>query len=69
MEVQEPACKLSKNENCVTENGTTPKSKIPVNEMTSKDYYFDSYAHFGIHEGTLLNNLKTFFSTLLHQTF
>ena len=19
-------------------------------EMTSKDYYFDSYAHFGIHE-------------------
>lgn len=26
--------------------------KIPVNEMTSKDYYFDSYAHFGIHEVT-----------------
>ena len=25
--------------------------KIPVNEMTSRDYYFDSYAHFGIHEG------------------
>lgn len=24
--------------------------KIPVTEMTSKDYYFDSYAHFGIHE-------------------
>lgn len=24
--------------------------KIPVDEMTSKDYYFDSYAHFGIHE-------------------
>ena len=23
---------------------------VPVNEMTSKDYYFDSYAHFGIHE-------------------
>ena len=24
--------------------------KIPPDEMTSKDYYFDSYAHFGIHE-------------------
>ncbi len=23
---------------------------VAVNEMTSKDYYFDSYAHFGIHE-------------------
>ncbi|KAF8353558.1 hypothetical protein PRIPAC_95181 [Pristionchus pacificus] len=23
------------------------------NEMTSKDYYFDSYAHFGIHEDAL----------------
>ena len=23
---------------------------VTVNEMTSKDYYFDSYAHFGIHE-------------------
>ena len=26
-------------------------ANIEVNEMTSKDYYFDSYAHFGIHEG------------------
>ena len=24
--------------------------RMPVDEMTSKDYYFDSYAHFGIHE-------------------
>jgi hypothetical protein len=39
-------------------NGTTKSndkeslesSKRPLNEMTSKDYYFDSYAHFGIHE-------------------
>ena len=23
---------------------------LPLEEMTSKDYYFDSYAHFGIHE-------------------
>ena len=29
------------------------KNGVAVNEMTSKDYYFDSYAHFGIHEGNL----------------
>lgn len=29
---------------------TTGTESKPVNEMTSKDYYFDSYAHFGIHE-------------------
>ena len=27
-----------------------PNGHIPAEEMTSKDYYFDSYAHFGIHE-------------------
>lgn len=26
------------------------KPKIAPEDMTSKDYYFDSYAHFGIHE-------------------
>ena len=26
------------------------KDGLAVNDMTSKDYYFDSYAHFGIHE-------------------
>ncbi|KAL7064107.1 hypothetical protein AAHC03_04541 [Spirometra sp. Aus1] len=34
-------------------------SKIPVNEMTSKDYYFDSYAHFGIHEEMLKDETRT----------
>lgn len=29
--------------------------RMPVDEMTSKDYYFDSYAHFGIHEVSKLN--------------
>ena len=23
---------------------------VSLEDMTSKDYYFDSYAHFGIHE-------------------
>ena len=31
----------------------TSNRKVAVNDMTSKDYYFDSYAHFGIHEGIL----------------
>ena len=26
------------------------RGKMKPEEMTSKDYYFDSYAHFGIHE-------------------
>ncbi|CAG8630508.1 14001_t:CDS:2 [Ambispora leptoticha] len=29
------------------------------NEMTSKDYYFDSYAHFGIHEEMLKDEVRT----------
>ena len=28
-------------------------------EMTSKDYYFDSYAHFGIHEEMLKDTVRT----------
>jgi hypothetical protein len=36
-------------------NGVAPLSKevdarVAYKDMTSKDYYFDSYAHFGIHE-------------------
>jgi protein arginine N-methyltransferase 1 len=33
--------------------------KVPVGEMTSKDYYFDSYAHFGIHEEMLKDEVRT----------
>jgi predicted RNA methylase len=32
---------------------------VAVNEMTSKDYYFDSYAHFGIHEEMLKDEVRT----------
>ncbi|XP_003369386.1 protein arginine N-methyltransferase 1 [Trichinella spiralis] len=31
----------------------------PVEEMTSRDYYFDSYAHFGIHEEMLKDHVRT----------
>merc|ERR1719442_220152 len=32
---------------------------LPTEEMTSKDYYFDSYAHFGIHEEMLKDEVRT----------
>lgn len=37
-------------------------------EMTSKDYYFDSYAHFGIHEEMLKDEVrtKTYRDSMLH---
>ncbi|KAK2510443.1 hypothetical protein Q9233_017736 [Columba guinea] len=34
-------------------------SKPSAEEMTSKDYYFDSYAHFGIHEEMLKDEVRT----------
>lgn len=34
-------------------------SKLSNSEMTSKDYYFDSYAHFGIHEEMLKDEVRT----------
>lgn len=35
------------------------KEDIPAEEMTSRDYYFDSYAHFGIHEEMLKDEVRT----------
>lgn len=37
-------------------------------EMTSKDYYFDSYAHFGIHEEMLKDEVRTltYKNSMLH---
>ncbi|KAH1007230.1 protein arginine N-methyltransferase 1-B [Dendroctonus ponderosae] len=32
---------------------------VPAEEMTSRDYYFDSYAHFGIHEEMLKDEIRT----------
>ena len=34
-------------------------SDLTGEEMTSKDYYFDSYAHFGIHEEMLKDEVRT----------
>merc|ERR1712114_85302 len=35
------------------------RKKMKPEEMTSKDYYFDSYAHFGIHEEMLKDEVRT----------
>ncbi|KAJ0412776.1 hypothetical protein ATCC90586_002406 [Pythium insidiosum] len=36
-----------------------PAPTVAVEEMTSKDYYFDSYSHFGIHEEMLKDTVRT----------
>ena len=35
------------------------KEEVKPEKMTSKDYYFDSYAHFGIHEEMLKDKVRT----------
>ena len=35
-----------------------PTGDLGQGEMTSKDYYFDSYAHFGIHEEMLKDEVR-----------
>jgi hypothetical protein len=44
-----------------TENGDlkSPLSTTKPEDMTSRDYYFDSYAHFGIHEEMLKDEVRT----------
>lgn len=32
---------------------------VAADDMTSRDYYFDSYAHFGIHEEMLKDEVRT----------
>jgi len=49
-----------KEKQTIKDEKPTPESTGPdVNEMTSKDYYFDSYAHFGIHEEMLKDEVRT----------
>ena len=38
-------------------NGDVPM--LSYDELTSKDYYFDSYSHFGIHETMLKDQVRT----------
>ncbi|EFP00766.1 hypothetical protein GCK72_022012 [Caenorhabditis remanei] len=44
------------------QNGSAPAAPATTatkDELTSKDYYFDSYAHFGIHEEMLKDEVRT----------
>uniref|UniRef100_A0A2K6JMF6 type I protein arginine methyltransferase n=1 Tax=Rhinopithecus bieti TaxID=61621 RepID=A0A2K6JMF6_RHIBE len=48
--------------NCIMEvsRGQAESSEKPnAEDVTSKDYYFDSYAHFGIHEEMLKDEVRT----------
>ncbi|XP_066031124.1 protein arginine N-methyltransferase 1-like isoform X2 [Chamaea fasciata] len=48
--------------NCIMEVSCPPgegSAKPSAEDMTSKDYYFDSYAHFGIHEEMLKDEVRT----------
>lgn len=40
----------------INQNGAP---SVTAEEMTSRDYYFDSYAHFGIHEEMLKDEVRT----------
>ncbi len=59
---EEDAAKL-KSESAGAGEGTKVADKkvedLSAEEMTSKDYYFDSYAHFGIHEEMLKDEVRT----------
>jgi cyclopropane fatty-acyl-phospholipid synthase-like methyltransferase len=46
------------NGNIPMENGKGLSTTKPE-DMTSRDYYFDSYAHFGIHEEMLKDEVRT----------
>lgn len=48
------AMEVSQGQQDVVVNGDTA-----AKDMTSKDYYFDSYAHFGIHEEMLKDEVRT----------
>jgi protein arginine N-methyltransferase 1 len=48
----------------------TPPAKeaVDAKELTSKDYYFDSYSHFGIHEEMLKDQVRTrtYMNSIMH---
>jgi protein arginine N-methyltransferase 1 len=42
-----------------TENGDKVNGNVAVTEMTSQDYFNDNYAHFGVHEELLKDEVRT----------
>lgn len=49
-------------------NADCEAQPVPADEMTSRDYYFDSYAHFSIHEEMLKDEVyySHFFYLFFH---
>ncbi|XP_016837429.1 protein arginine N-methyltransferase 1 isoform X2 [Nasonia vitripennis] len=56
MDVVEPANSVAANKDVPATNCKDP---VAVDDMTSRDYYFDSYAHYGIHEEMLKDEVRT----------
>ncbi len=52
------ARKRAASDMCASSNGGADGPVHPEN-ATAKDYYFDSYAHFGIHEEMLKDEVRT----------
>lgn len=48
-----------KNGQSATNGEKSEENDMAPDEMTSRDYYFDSYAHFGIHEEMLKDEVRT----------
>ena len=42
-----------------TKDSALPSAEVNLSNATSADYYFDSYAHFGIHEEMLKDEVRT----------
>jgi protein arginine N-methyltransferase 1 len=60
MDMAQATGDILKPEKKVEENVADKKVEdLTSSEMTSKDYYFDSYAHFGIHEEMLKDEVRT----------
>lgn len=53
------SCIISNDVNNSLSTSEKSERKPGLKEMTSKDYYFDSYAHFGIHEVFLYVNINS----------
>lgn len=49
----------TKNGEMMDENENMDTTHKMPDQMTSKDYYFDSYSHFGIHEEMLKDEVRT----------
>ena len=52
---ERPISNVNGDDSCKVKEDKT----LTAEEMTSKDYYFDSYAHFGIHEEMLKDEVRT----------